>query len=112
MRTMKNFYLACCVAGIVLPYWQFLPWLFDHGIAPLEAFAEIADSRMSGFAWLDVLVSAVVFLTFADIESDRLGMKNKWAHWLGTLTVGVSLGLPLFLWLRERHLESGTARIT
>jgi hypothetical protein len=33
-------------------------------------------------------------------------MKRIWLPVLGTLTVGVSLGLPLFLLMREMHRES------
>jgi hypothetical protein len=103
---MKNFYFGCCVAGVLLPYWQFLPWLFENGVSPLLLLGEAAASRISAFAWLDVLVSAIVLLTFVDVEAQRLGMKHRWAPWAGTLTVGVSLGLPLFLLLREIHLDS------
>lgn len=104
---MKNFYIACCVLGVILPYWQFLPWLLDNGLAPFALLVEAASTRIGAFAWLDVLVSAVVLLTFVDVEAKRLNMKNRWAPWVGTLTVGVSLGLPLFLLLREMHLEGG-----
>jgi Protein of unknown function DUF2834 len=107
---MRALYFGCCIAGIALPYWQFVPWLFEHGFAPIELFSEIAQSRISGFAWLDVIVSAVVLLTFVDVETARLGMKHRWAPWIGTLTVGVSLGLPLFLLLRENRLLDAVNR--
>ena len=103
---MKSFYIACCVAGVILPYWQFLPWLYDNGLSPVDLLVEAASTRIGAFAWLDVIVSAIVLLTFVDIESNRLGMRHKWAPWVGTLTVGVSLGLPLFLLLREIHLDA------
>ncbi|MBO6558848.1 MAG: DUF2834 domain-containing protein [Pseudomonadales bacterium] len=94
--------------GVVLPYSQFLPWVMDHGLSPILLVNEIVESRISAFAWLDVVVSAIVLLTFAGVESRRLGMKNLWITWVATLTVGVSLGLPLFLLMREYHL--GTQR--
>ena len=28
----KNVYLVLCAAGIVIPYTQLLPWLFEHGL--------------------------------------------------------------------------------
>lgn len=71
---------------------------------------EIAASRLAAFGWLDVLVSAVVVLQLAASESSKLGMRRLWLPVVGTLTVGVSLGLPLFLWLRERHLEMPKGR--
>ena len=103
---LRNIYIACCVLGVLLPYSQFLPWLFAHGLSPVLLVTEILDSRISAFAWLDVLVSAIALLVFTGVESRRIGMKNVWITWVATLTVGVSLGLPLFLLMREYHLSS------
>jgi hypothetical protein len=48
-------------------------------------------------------VSSVVLWVFVFTEGRRLGMKNLWAPIAGNLAVGVSLGLPLFLYMREEH---------
>jgi hypothetical protein len=56
---------------------------------------------------MDVLVSAVALLVFSRREASRLGMRGRWLPLIAVLTVGVSLGLPLFLYLRERTLELG-----
>ena len=103
---LKKIYIACCVLGILLPYSQFLPWVFDHGLSPILFVSEITESRVAAFAWFDVIISAVALLTFAGVESRRLGMKHLWITWLAALTVGVSLGLPLFLLIREYHLSA------
>ena len=50
-------------------------------------------------------LAAIVLLGFIIIESKRLHIKHWWVAVVGTCTVGVSLGLPLFLLLREIHLE-------
>jgi len=52
-----------------------------------------------------VIVSGVALWLFVAIEGRRIGMRRRWAPLLGLLTVGVSLGLPLFLYMRERHLD-------
>jgi hypothetical protein len=53
-------YLVMCVVGLVLPYWQFVPWVAAHGLN-LRLFVEqMFANRISGFFVLDVLVSAVV----------------------------------------------------
>ena len=103
---LKHLYLGLCIAGVILPFSQFAPWVMEHGLSPALAFSEIYDSRLSLFAWLDVIVSAVVLLTFVGVESRRLGMQRIWIYWLATLTVGVSLGLPLFLFMREHHISA------
>jgi Terpene cyclase DEP1 len=52
-----------------------------------------------------VIVSAVVVLRFIRAESGRLRINHAWLAIPATLLVGVSLGLPLFLYLRELQLE-------
>jgi hypothetical protein len=57
------------------------------------------------FLALDVIVSAVVMQRFIRAESSRLRIAHVWLAIPATLLVGVSLGLPLFLYLRELQLE-------
>lgn len=105
MNRKKNAYLILCVLGAALPYSQFIPWLLENGFnAPLFVHQLFAN-RISTFFGLDVLVSAVVVVGFVRTESKRLGVHLIWLPILGVLTVGVSFGLPLFLYLRERALE-------
>src|SRR2546427_12551608 len=62
-------------------------------------------NRISAFFGTDVFVSAAVVFVFVSFERVHLG--NKW--WLpvvAVLVVGVSLGLPLLLYLREGGTES------
>jgi len=47
----------------------------------------------------------VILIVFMRIESARLNIRRRWLPVLAVLTVGVSLGLPLFLYLRELTLE-------
>ena len=104
---MKKFYGTLCVFGIVLPYWQLISWLAENGLNLNAMIAEAVSCRIGTFAWLDVIVSAVVLLGFILYEGSRNKMKQLWLPIVGTCTVGVSLGLPLFLLLREIHLSNG-----
>jgi ABC-type glycerol-3-phosphate transport system permease component len=101
----KTVYLFLCVLGFVAPYAAFLPWLAEHGPNGRLFLQHLAANRISTFFALDVVVSAVVLLCFAAVESSRLRLRGRWIIILATLLVGVSLGLPLFLYLRERGLE-------
>jgi Terpene cyclase DEP1 len=103
---LKSIYLVFCVLGFLLPYSQFVPWVVtQHGV-PMGLFLrELFASRIGGFFGMDVLVSAVVLIFFLRREGKRLGVRHLWLPVAGTLTVGVSLGLPLFLYLREDTLE-------
>ena|SRR5712675_1225528 len=103
----KSVYLLLCVAGAILPYWQFVPWVLENGLNTSLLINQLFANRISAFFATDVIVSAVVVFAFVVFERSRLG--NKW--WLplaAVLTVGVSLGLPLALYLRESVAESQT----
>ena len=52
-------------------------------------------------------MSSVVLWVFVIREGRRLGLRHLWIPIAGNLTVGVSLGLPLFLYMREKQLEGG-----
>jgi hypothetical protein len=103
----KAVYLVFCILGIALPYSQFVPWVVaQHGV-PLGLFLrELFANRIGAFFGMDVLVSAIVLIFFIRREGKRLGVRLLWLPIVGTLTVGVSLGFPLFLYLRESALES------
>ena len=57
---------------------------------------------------LDVLVSAVALLVFVRFENSRARIPGRWFSLIAVVTVGVSLALPLFLYLRERALEQSS----
>ena len=101
----KTLYLALCFAGVLIPYWQFLPWVFQHGLNLSLFVRELFANRIGAFFGMDVVVSAVALLAFTRIESTRLAIRLRWLVIVAVLTVGVSLGLPLFLYLREQELE-------
>ncbi len=101
----KNIYLILCLIGIALPYWQFIPWVTANGLHMSLFIQQLFANRIGAFFGMDVLVSAVTLLVFARAETLRLGARARWITVLAVLTVGVSLGLPLFLYMRERNLE-------
>ncbi len=97
----RTLYLALCVAGFVLPYSQFIPWLAIHGLNLPLFLQELFVNRISAFFGMDVLVSAVVLIVFVRREGSHLKGIVRWLPAVALLTVGVSLALPLFLYLRE-----------
>ena len=102
---LKTIYLLLCIVGIALPYWQFIPWVAQHGLNLRLLVQELFANRISKFFGLDVIISSVVLLVFMRVESSRLKIRGRWLPVLAVLTVGVSLALPLFLYMRERRLE-------
>jgi len=101
----KTIYLLLCLLGIVLPYWQFLPWVAANGLNLSLFLQQLFANRIGAFFGMDVLVSAAALLLFIRLEKTRVRIPGRWLPLFAVLTVGVSLALPLFLYLRERALE-------
>jgi len=105
----RTVYLALCVAGVVLPYWQFLPWLEANGMNLPLFFHQLFANRVSAFFGMDVIVSAIALMVFVRNERGQLAGALRWLPLIAVLTAGVSLALPLFLYLRERKLSHAAA---
>ena len=100
----KTFYALLCAAGLLIPYSQFVPWLIEQR-SLREFLPAMFANRISAFFVFDVLVSAVVLIVFMAIESRLVRIPFRWVPIIALLTVGVSLALPLFLYLRELAIE-------
>jgi hypothetical protein len=108
----KHAYLVLCIAGTLLPYSQFIPFLRQHGLDLRLFLDQLFANRIAGFFAMDVIVSSLVLWLFVLVDGRRTGVKHLWAPILANLAVGVSLGLPLFLYLREARLEPEAHRAT
>jgi hypothetical protein len=102
---LKTVYLVLCVLGAALPLWQLAPWLAANGLDVPLLFRQLFAGRVGAFFGVDVIVSAVVLAVFVGSEGARVGVRMRWLAIVATLAVGVSLGFPLFLYMRERALE-------
>ena len=107
---LRYLYLVFAVLGLILPYSQFIPWIAEHHALNLSIFLrDLFANRISTSFALDVFVSALVLFRFIRVEGGRIGMRHRWLPMLATLCVGVSLGLPMFLYMREAQLEESVA---
>ena len=106
----KHLYLGLCVLGTVLPYSQFVPFLQEHGLQLRLIVQQLFANRISAFFGLDVIVASVVVWIFVVVEGRRSDVPRRWLPLAAVLTVGVSLALPLFLYLREVRLEISETR--
>jgi hypothetical protein len=107
----KNVYLFLCILGAAIPYSQCVPWVAENGLRIGLLERQLFANRISAFFALDVIISSVVLLAFMRIERKRLRIRFAWLPIVGLCAVGVSLALPLFLYLRERALEENQATI-
>lgn len=105
--TRRHVYLALFIAGTIVPYLSFVPWVADHGLDISLLVEELFVNRISAFFGLDVILSTIVFWVFLTWEGKRIGAP-LWPPVVASLTVGLSSALPLFLFLRESRIQPTT----
>jgi uncharacterized membrane protein len=106
---LAKLYLFLTVLGIVIPFGAFIPWLLNNGLDFIALFNAAVVNPISIFAWLDVLIAALVLLIFIVVDGKKNNVTFYWLAVIGTLSVGVSFGFPLYLFLKERECASSTA---
>lgn len=105
----RHVYFLLFILGIIFPYSLFAPWFLENGLNVRLFFAELFSTSIGGSFGMDIFVSLAVLLIFAWFEIARLKMRGGWlvfaATWCGTFGAGVWCGFPLFLYLRQRHID-------
>ena len=101
----RHFYLIVCALGLLVPNSLFLPWLLEHGLSPTQFIHDLFANGVSAFFGLDVVISAIALAAFVVVEGARLRTSHRWLPIVATCLVGVSLGLPLFLYQRQVRLD-------
>ena len=91
-----------------MPYSRFIPWLLQHGLDMDLFMRELFATRIGAFFAFDVVVSALALFVFVFTERTVARVRHIWLPVVATLVVGVSLGLPLFLYMRQRSLDATT----
>ena len=109
---MKKILLLLCIIGVILPFTQFVPWLLTNGLDIPLLIEELFSTRIGAFFGLDVIASAITLFVFIFYEGTRLKMTRLWVPVVATLSIGVSLGLPLFLYMRQHHIESRSPQVS
>ena len=102
MSALRMTYLALAVWGAIHPMRYILEWFLDNGfsIAGLIG-AWHANTATTGLFW-DLTIAAIA-LTIWIVAETRV-RRNWSALWAipATFAIGVSCGLPLYLFLRTR----------
>jgi hypothetical protein len=97
----RSVYLLLAVLGTALPYSHFLQFVWRHGLDLRLLVTQLFANPISSFFAWDVIVSTVVLWVFVGTHDTGRRATHRWAPIVASLTVGVSLALPLFLYLRE-----------
>lgn len=99
--TIRNFYLAMAVAGTIIPWMLFGSFFGQHGAdIPLFLQSLFANGAVGGFS-VDVLISIAVFWVWSWRDAAKHKIERWWLVLPASFCVGLSLALPLYLYLRE-----------
>lgn len=98
---MKPVYLIAAIVGTIVPYVFFFAFFSQNGFA-LSAFvhALFVNGAAGGFS-ADLLISSFVFWYWSYRDAKKRNIKNWWLIPVTNLSVGLSLSLPLYFYLRE-----------
>ena len=97
---MAYLYLGLAFLGAIGPYSFLGQFFLTHGLSYEEFKLQLWASPVSSFVSSEILLASLVCLMFVFTEGRKLKVKGLWLSLLATLLVGVSCGLPLFLYLR------------
>ncbi len=105
MSLLRMIYLALAIWGAIHPMYYFVSWFAQNGVdimAMVDAWH--ANAAASGLVW-DLTISAIALTVFVAVEVAQT------RNWIGliaipaTFCIGVSCGLPLYLFLRSRPVS-------
>ncbi|TMV10233.1 DUF2834 domain-containing protein [Ruegeria sediminis] len=103
MTPLRIAYLLLAAWGAIHPMSWFLRWFAENGLdLPGMVDAWHANAASSGLVW-DLTISAVTLTVWVLAEVVR---RRTWAHLVAipaTFCIGVSCGLPLYLFLRSKR---------
>ncbi|MFW2589642.1 DUF2834 domain-containing protein [Sagittula sp. SSi028] len=99
---LRALWLALAVWGAVHPMYYFLSYLSDNGWS-LSALIDAwyVNASTTGLTW-DLTIAAITLTLWVLAE---VAVRRNWIALLAipaTFCIGVSCGLPLYLWLRSR----------
>lgn len=99
---MRNVFLVLAIWGAIHPMYYFVSWFMAEGwsiMAMVDAWH--VNAATSGLVW-DLTIAAIALTVW--IIAEAIKTKN-WRSLLAipaTFMIGVSCGLPLYLYLRDR----------
>ena len=107
---MKRFYLFAAIIGTIIPWAFFAHFFYHHGFDPIGfVIGLFANGAAGGFS-ADILISIAVFWVWAMLDARRQNVNHYWVIYPAGCFVGLSLALPLYLYLRENVSEKDYSR--
>ncbi len=99
--------IVLMILGTVLPYSQMYLMARQGEIEVLRIFTAVFEKPVTAFIGMDMMVTAFTFLVFLVWDSKKMHIRRWWIAIICTFAVGVSLGFPFYLFIRNRQLRLG-----
>jgi hypothetical protein len=103
---MKKFYFVAMIIGAAAPLYLFSQHFAAHGFGLSDFVTASFPNAVASGLVTDLIISAALGLIAFGREARAIGVRGFWAVALGTLLIGFSFGLPLYLYLRELRYEA------
>lgn len=100
MDNNKQVYLVMMVIGTIMPWYFFSGFIAAQGMDLTGFLAAMYENGAAAGAVTDLFISAAVFWAWSYSDAKRVGVGNWWLVVPATLAVGLSLALPLYLYMR------------
>ena len=105
---MRNVYLVVAAVGAVIAWSFFGPYFLAHGPdIPGFVGSLFVNGAAGGFA-ADLLMSIGLFWVWSFLDARRHGVRHWWIVLPTASFVGLILAMPLYFYLRERHLSAAS----
>ena len=106
--SVKSLYLLLVIIGSIAPWSLIIEFFIQNEFSISSLILREFDNYAAAAFGTDLLISAVVFFCFTFFELKRLGLSRSrlFIYIAATFGIGLSCGLPLFLYFREEVLES------
>jgi len=102
---LKHLYLVLAIVGMVVPYYFLISFFTAHGLDGRAFLQQLFATKVSTFFAVDLLIASIVFIVYLPREARRNSIENWWLYLIPLFTVGLSLALPLFLYVREDRVN-------
>jgi hypothetical protein len=92
--------------GFIVSCYFYTVFLLGYGL-DMQLFIELVFANpVSTFFAVDLIFATIVFYIYLYQEAHRSGIKHWWIYVVFSLFIGLSFAFPLFLYYRERKLET------
>ena len=97
----EKIYLVMTIIGTLAPGLVGDPYFLEHGFNPAHLMPAIFSSPVSAMVGINGIIGCITLAIFMHTEGREQGIKT-WQPILAITFIGISSGLPLYLYLREK----------